>query len=189
MQVVEAVAVHTAASVPNFGYVGKIPVRSLWFLLLYASDLLQHQPRVRQSIEDSPDDVTELVAKVLTHHVERRIKQNLSLGYLSRRDDLRRVRGRIDLLQTERRHLLQRGRITCRYEEFAVDTPRNRYVVLHFTNWLDSSHPSLAVGATLWPQFLKKWGLPEKDPLGAKLWLTKSDVTISTTAKCWMPRV
>ena len=103
-------------------------MRNLWLLLLYASDLFRHKSEARHSIEDSPDDVANLVAEILTHHVEVRIRRNLSLGYLSRKDDLKRVRGRIDLLRTKRQHLLKRGLIACRYDELAVDTARNRYV-------------------------------------------------------------
>jgi len=38
------------------------------------------------------------------------------------------VRGRIDLLETERSHLLLRGKVACRFENLTVNTPRNRYV-------------------------------------------------------------
>ena len=37
-------------------------------------------------------------------------------------------RGRVDALRTERRHLLQRGKIACSFDELTTDTPRNRYV-------------------------------------------------------------
>lgn len=100
----------------------------LWLLLLYASDLFRHKSRAVQGVEDSPDDAANLVAEILTHHVKLRIRRNLSLGYLSREKDLKRVRGRIDLLRTERKHLLERGLIACRYEELSIDTARNRYV-------------------------------------------------------------
>ena len=38
------------------------------------------------------------------------------------------MRGRIDSLRTERRQLLQKGRIACSFDELTTDTPRNRYV-------------------------------------------------------------
>ena len=119
---------HTSANASDIGYIGKIPVRNLWLLLLYASDLFRHKSIAEQGIEDSPDDVAHLVAEILTHHVELRIRRNLSFGYLPRANDLKRVRGRIDLLRTKRRHLLKRGMIACQYEELSIDTARNRYV-------------------------------------------------------------
>ena len=73
-------------------------------------------------------DIPDLVAEILTLLVERRLRRNLSFGYQPKEAILCRVRGRINLLHTERHQLLDRGRVACRFEEFLVDTPRNRYV-------------------------------------------------------------
>ena len=111
------------------GTVGRIPVRNIWLLMLYASDLYRELPQSRRvAVEDAPDDLPNLVAEILTHAVERRMRRNLSFGYRRRHADLDRVRGRIDLLRTERRQLLQRGRVACSFDELTVDTPRNRFV-------------------------------------------------------------
>ena len=111
------------------GTVGRIPVRNIWLLMLYASDLYRELPQERRvAIEDAPDDLPNLVAEILTHAVERRMRRNLSFGYRRRHADLNRVRGRIDLLRTERRQLLKRGRVACSFDELTVDTPRNRFV-------------------------------------------------------------
>jgi 5-methylcytosine-specific restriction enzyme subunit McrC len=64
----------------------------------------------------------------LADAVEERHRKQLSLGYQARSADLSRVRGRIDLLRTERRQLLARGAVACRFVELSVDTPRNRFV-------------------------------------------------------------
>ena len=112
-------------------YIGpsEIPVRNIWLLLLYASKLYRYARDERiNSIEDNPDDIADLVAEILAGSVERRIKRNLSFGYRSRDAVLRRLRGRVDLLRTERGQLLQRGKIACRFDEMTIDTPRNRYV-------------------------------------------------------------
>ena len=111
------------------GYIGRIPVRNIWLLMLYASDLYRELPPVRSvAVEDAPDDIPNLVAELLTHAVERRLRRNLTIGYQRREADLNRVRGRINLLRTERRQLLQRGRVACIFDELTVDTPRNRFV-------------------------------------------------------------
>ena len=108
---------------------GRIPVRNIWLLMLYASDLYRELPHARRvGVEDAPDELPNLVAELLTRAVERRMRRNLSYGYRRRHVDLNRVRGRIDLLRTERRQLLQRGRVACSFEELTVDTPRNRFV-------------------------------------------------------------
>lgn len=111
------------------GLVGRIPVRNLWLLMLYASDLFQSIGHNKVAIEDNPDDIPDLVAEILAHAVEERLRQNLSSGFHRREAELSRVRGRIDMLTTERRQLLTRGKVACRFEELTIDTPRNRLVL------------------------------------------------------------
>ena len=117
------------------GSIDHIPVRNIWLLLLYASQLYRELPASRRvELEDAPDGIPYLVAEILTNAVERRLRHNLSHGYQRRWADLSRVRGRIDLFRTERRQLLQRGRVACVFDELTVDTPRNRYVKAALTH-------------------------------------------------------
>ena len=104
---------------------GKIPVRNVWLLFLYAHDLARFQGRFEGEIEDSPD-FKSLIARLLCHVLEIRLRRNLSFGYRRRADTLKRVRGRIDILMTHSRDLFRRGEIACRFEELTIDTPRNR---------------------------------------------------------------
>ena len=97
--------------------------------MLYASRLYRELPSSsRFAAEENPDDIPNLVAEILTRAVERRLRRNLSSEFYRRQADLTRVRGRIDALRTERRHLLQQGRIACSFDELTTDTPRNRFV-------------------------------------------------------------
>lgn len=115
-------------SVDAEGYIGRIPLRNLWLLMLYASDLFRSRGIGNVGLEDNPDDLPDLVAEILAHAVEVRQRRRLSLGYRSRDAVLNRVRGRIDLLNTERHQLLDRGLVACRFDELTIDTPRNRFV-------------------------------------------------------------
>ena len=111
------------------GFVGRIPVRNLWLLMLYASELIRQLPATRKvAFEENPDDIPDLIGEILVRAVEQRIRRNLTLGYVTRLGALPRLRGRIDFLQTERRQLLRRGLIACRFEEFTLNTARNRFV-------------------------------------------------------------
>lgn len=110
------------------GRIGKIPVRNLWLLMLYASALFRQLDQGKIAVEENPDDIPDLVAEILARAVERRLKRNLSFGYQSRKTVLGRVRGRIDILSTERRQLLARGKIACQFEDLTVNTPRNCFV-------------------------------------------------------------
>ncbi len=109
--------------------VGSIPVRNLWLLMLYASRFYREiSSSQRYSVDENPDDIPNLAAEVLSRSVERRLRRNLSYDFQDRRADLTRVRGRIDQLRTERRQLLQQGKIACSYDELTTDTLLNRFV-------------------------------------------------------------
>ena len=110
------------------GYVGRIPVRNLWLLMLYASDFVRLPGEDDVASEDAPDELPNLVAEILAHAVEKRQRRQLNLGYRRRHAVISRVRGRIDILTTMRRQLLSRGRVACRFDELTIDTPRNRFV-------------------------------------------------------------
>ena len=65
---------------------------------------------------------TDVKQKTRTEHM-------FCAGYRSREAALNRVRGRIDVLTTERHQLLDRGMVACRFDELTIDTPRNRFVL------------------------------------------------------------
>jgi 5-methylcytosine-specific restriction enzyme subunit McrC len=123
----EAEAPHRQAVVAE-GHIGRIPVRNLWLLMLYASELFRSRATGKVGLEDSPEELPDLVARILADAVERRQRRRLSQGYCSRDEVLSRVRGRIDVLRTERHHLLARGLVACHFGELTIDTPRNRFV-------------------------------------------------------------
>lgn len=107
---------------------GNIPIRNLWLLMLYASTLYRYLGSNKVDIENNPEEIADLVAEILCHQVEERIIRNLSYGYESKVAEISRVRGRIDTLTTERKRLLEKGKVCCRFSELTVDTSRNRYV-------------------------------------------------------------
>jgi 5-methylcytosine-specific restriction enzyme subunit McrC len=117
-----------AESMPDVPYIGRIPVRNIWLLLLYASDLYRHLGRERQGLEENPELLPDVVAELLCHEVAQRLQRRLSMGFQTRAARLDRVRGRLDLLQTVCHDLVRRGKVACRFEELSLDTARNRYV-------------------------------------------------------------
>ena len=67
---------------PASGFIGQIPVRSIWLLLLYASELYRELPEARRvQLEDAPDDIPDLVAELLANAVERRLRRSLTFDY------------------------------------------------------------------------------------------------------------
>ena len=110
------------------GFIGRIPVRNLWLLMLYASDLYRHKGIGRVALEDTDAELPDLIAEILINSVSQRLRKQLTTGYHQREAVLSRVRGRINVLQTERHQLLSRGLVACKFEELTIDTPRNRFV-------------------------------------------------------------
>ncbi|OBJ40194.1 hypothetical protein A5621_10970 [Mycobacterium colombiense] len=109
----------------------RIPIRSLWLLLIYASDLLGklRTPERQAILAGRHDaDLIEPIAEVLVGEVEKRLRQQLSFHYRRRSADLTRVRGRVNHLRTVSNRLMEQGRIACIFEELSVDSPRNRFI-------------------------------------------------------------
>jgi len=99
----------------------------MWVLLAYAADLAVFRDRFDGELDDAAE-LPDVLARLLTEVVERRLRRNLSRTYEPRRASLSRVRGRIDWLETLTGMQLERGRIACRFEDLTLDTARNRLV-------------------------------------------------------------
>lgn len=107
----------------------RIPVRNLWLLMLYASDLFVRDRSLQDvGAESLGEDLPDLVAHVLVTAAEERLHRPLSRRHLPQSGDLTRVRGRIDHLRNQSRGLLARGQVACRFEDLSVDHPVNRVI-------------------------------------------------------------
>lgn len=103
-----------------------IPIRNVWLLFLYASELSKFRDHFDAEVEESPD-LKSLIARLLCHTVDRRLRRGLSFHHQWREDVLDRVRGRIDVLKSFSQGLFERGKVACRYNDLTLDTPRNRF--------------------------------------------------------------
>jgi len=105
-------------------------IYNLWVLLIYAFDFFElAKKRENISLEDGLEDMPFLTAKILCYTVKKRIKRNLTIKYERKKTTLRRVRGKIDILYTERHSLLSKGQIHCSFDDLNINTPINRYVL------------------------------------------------------------
>lgn len=110
----------------------KIHIRSLWFLLMYSSELLDSlrsadRESIHAGLHDA--DLLDALAEILITDTERRMKEALSAGYRPRSQALTRVRGRVDHLATAQGRLMESGRIQCKFNELTFDRPRYRYLL------------------------------------------------------------
>ena len=88
---------------------GKIPVQNVWLLFLYAFDLAQFRDHFKSEAKASPD-YKALIARLLCHVTEKRLRRNLRFRYRYREDDMQRIRGRIDDLRTFSNELFKERR-------------------------------------------------------------------------------
>ena len=113
--------------------VNRIPIRNVWLLILFASKLYRHYDdlpkKFRQgAIEDSMEDIVAFAANLLINATERRLRRELNQHFERKTAEIARVRGKIDVLSTERKQLLQKGLVCCRFYYLSVNTECNRYV-------------------------------------------------------------
>lgn len=106
----------------------RIPVRNLWLLQFFASELFRTGGYGTVNAEAAPDDLPDLVAIILADEVAQRLHRGLSVGFRPGTRDVRRVKGRINQLTTKRRQLLSRGQVNCTFDEIVTDIPANRLV-------------------------------------------------------------
>ena len=92
-----------------------IPIRNIWWLMLYASDLGDAQNKSLKGKEDLPEEIPDLIAKILIKTVEKRLKRQLTYSFETKDEVLSRVRGRINHLTTYRKQLLAKGKVSCTF--------------------------------------------------------------------------
>jgi 5-methylcytosine-specific restriction enzyme subunit McrC len=106
----------------------QIPIRNVWLLQLFASSLYRRMGAGLVAAEENPEDLPDLVGRILAEEVTVRLHTGLSVGFKQSMRALHRVRGRINMLTTERHQLLRRGQVSCTFDEIVTDTPANRLV-------------------------------------------------------------
>jgi 5-methylcytosine-specific restriction enzyme subunit McrC len=104
----------------------RIPIRNLWLLLLYASKLYSDDHAQLSGVEEAPDELPQLLARVLADAVDHRVNSPLTPSFQRAEADLRRVRGRINVKRTVTKSMLSKGLVACSFDRLSVDTPRNR---------------------------------------------------------------
>jgi 5-methylcytosine-specific restriction endonuclease McrBC regulatory subunit McrC len=86
-----------------------IPIQNLYYLLCYAWDRLDQSHVIDVSAFDCPTPV-DLFASLLIKGTEHLQRRGLNMGYQFQDAEIASIRGKIDILKTERRLLLQHAR-------------------------------------------------------------------------------
>ena len=112
-----------------------IPVRNWWYMLLYAWRDVDFDSQFRTSAEIGPD-LRELLTRFLVFFTRRQIRRGLRGDYVERSEEMTGVRGRVDFQKTIHDLTMYRGRLTCEFEEFTLNVPRNQIIRSTFSRSL-----------------------------------------------------
>lgn len=124
-----------------------VPIRNVYYLLCYAWDWLEARTLVSVDALQG-NRVENLLGKVLEDGVTHLIRGGLDRGYVTRDEEERRIRGKVLLLETMGRCLLQQGRVLCTVDDLSHDVAHNRVIKAAMTAMLDveSLDNRIAVG-------------------------------------------
>ncbi|ASN22463.1 5-methylcytosine restriction system specificity protein McrC [Arthrobacter sp. YN] len=114
-------------------------------MMAYAFSSLRSPGQDRFATEDF-ECLHELFAAILIDGVSRQVKRGLQHGYVTCREELATVRGRIDVTRTATQRSLTRGRLVCEHDEYEPDTAHNR--VLKVVMTLLIRHGAVSRGRT-----------------------------------------
>lgn len=102
-----------------------VPVRNVYYLLLYAWDHLGNGEEVSVAGREYTR-IQDLFAHVLAETAARLLARGLDRGYLLQDEPVRGVRGKVDLATTLKRGLLAGSQTHCRFDELRHDVLHNR---------------------------------------------------------------
>ncbi len=106
---------------------GAIPIRNIYALLAYAWNRLD---LARESHGGATEGETpvELLARLLSDSLRRILRRGVHREYLEVSEELRMLRGRVDIEHMVARGLRARGSLSCSFDELLFDVPANRVI-------------------------------------------------------------
>ncbi len=102
-----------------------IPIQNIYYLLCYAWNKLEEKDLVEVSAEESPD-LLNLLARVLLNRTKTLLKRGLEQQYLTQTEVYQGIKGKLEIGQSLRKNLFQKGLAVCEYDELSVDILPNQ---------------------------------------------------------------
>lgn len=104
-----------------------IPVKNLYHMLLYASDILpEKEPKNVDADEET--DLLNLFAETLIKRLKSLITKGLYKQYISHEEDTSSIKGKILFKETVSKTTMIRARAYCRFDEFSDDILHNQII-------------------------------------------------------------
>jgi 5-methylcytosine-specific restriction enzyme subunit McrC len=103
----------------------KIPIENIYFLLVYAWDVLDEAGAVDVGASEIriPED---LFAKILRNGIQHLIKRGLDRAYISETTDIPGIRGKLEISASIKRRGRVDGRAVCTFDELSHDVLHNQ---------------------------------------------------------------
>lgn len=114
------------SAVPTTPY--GIPIRNVWHMLLYAWQETPHSPYWQMINPERSPTLDALLATVLSHLLQQRMRIGLDCSYMPQEQVLRGVRGRIQITNSLKQRLFEKGRAACAFEQYTVNAPKNQVI-------------------------------------------------------------
>ncbi|RUU14455.1 hypothetical protein EOD23_00985 [Mesorhizobium sp. USDA-HM6] len=106
----------------------KIPIRNLYYLLLYAWGYFQAGAVTDVGTDNSPD-LPNLFARILVERTRTLLRRGLDRGYHSQIQETRAPRGRLLVGEVVKQQTLRRGAVVCQTDELTSDVLHNRILL------------------------------------------------------------
>lgn len=104
-----------------------IPIQNIYYMLSYAFQVLNPQGYKQVSVEEF-DNVSEMLASILSKGVSVQIKRGVGRGYLERTEPLCSPRGRFELSESIKTNSLYKKNLVCSYDAFSENIYMNRII-------------------------------------------------------------
>jgi 5-methylcytosine-specific restriction enzyme subunit McrC len=102
-----------------------IPIQNIYYLLCYAWNKLVERDLIEVSAEESPD-LLNLLARLLLNGTKTLLKRGLEQQYLTETEVYQGIKGKLEVGQSLRKNLFQKGLAVCEYDELSVDILANQ---------------------------------------------------------------
>lgn len=104
-----------------------IPVQNIYYMLSYAFQVLNEQGYKNIATEHF-SNTAELMAAILEKGIAVQMKRGLGREYISQKEALSSLRGKLDIAESIKTQTMLRKRLICTYDEFSVNNTMNRII-------------------------------------------------------------
>ncbi len=104
-----------------------IPIRNLWYILLYAWNEVAIKACWRAEVEKAPN-LDALLATILMDLIQQRLRIGLGRNYMNESRLLRGIRGRVDFAESIRHLAFENGQAHCKFQEYSANAPKNQII-------------------------------------------------------------